>query len=231
MALEIRPFHASDTARLRAICCETAAERPFLPWLEEPRLACEFYLEPYLELESESCFVAALDGQIVGYIVGTRDTQAFKQRERIRTERRLVRLLQIHGDGVLKRRLNHLLSHREIGKMYWKALHGRVRKAVTTSRYYDVKTYPAHCHLQVVPEARRKCVGLGLMLKFHEYLKSQGVPGHHGSVVEEAGKESFSSMLLALRFRVVYEKEFTARDMKTLMHPGVWKQRILIREL
>lgn len=231
MGFEIRPFQASDAERLRTICCETAAEQPFLPWLDEPRLACEFYLDPYLELESESCFIAARDGRIVGYIVGTRDEKQFRLREQNRVQRRLLRLLQIQAEGVINRRFSHFLSHRVLAKMYLKALYSRLRNTTRPNQYYDLDRYPAHCHVQVAREARGKSAGLALMMTFHKYLKANGVCGHHGSVIEEAGRENFSSMLLALRFHVVHERQFTSRDVRTLIHPGVWKERVFVREL
>ena len=231
MVFQIRPFVKSDTSYLRSICCQTAAERPFLPWIEEPRFACEFFLDPYLELESESCLVAEVQGNIVGYLVGTRDAKAFWLRENQLVHRRLIRLLQIQIEGVAKRRFRHFWSHYVLAKMYWNLLSGGGVQQRGSDGYFDRDRYPAHCHLQVIPEARGKCAALALTLKFHEYLKAHGVCGHHGTIVEEAGRESFSRMLLALKFRVVHEREFTARDVKTLLHPGTWKERIFVRDL
>lgn len=228
MGFEIRPFEPSDAERLRIICCETAAEQPFLPWLDEPRLACELYLDPYLELESESCFIAARDGRIVGYIVGTRDEKQFRLREQNRVQRRLLRLLQIQAEGVINRRFSHFLSHRVLAKMYLKALCSRLRDTVRPNQYYDLDRFPANCHLQVVPEARDAGAGLALLLAFQEYLRANGVRGLHGSVVEEAGRENFSRMLLALGLRVVHEKQFTSRERPTLIHSGIWIERVLV---
>jgi hypothetical protein len=228
MGFEIRPFEANDAECLRTICCETAAEQPFLPWLDEPRLACELYLDPYLELESESCFIAARDGRIVGYIVGTLNEKQFRLRELNRVQRRLLRLLQIQTEGVINRRFSHFLSHRVLAKMYLKVLYSRLRNTARPNQYYDLDRYPANCHLQVVPEARGAGAGLALLLKFGEYLKANGVSGVHGSVVEEAGRENFSRMLLALGLRVVHEKQFTSRECPTLIHPGTWKERVLV---
>lgn len=228
MSLQIRSFTTSDADCLRSICCKTAAEMPFLPYLDEPRFACELYLDRYLELESESCFVALLQGNIVGYIVGTIDAKAFRQREHQLAHRRLLRLLQIQVDGTLRRRLRHAGSHYALAKMYWNLLSG---SDSGSERYFDVTRYPAQSHVQVAPDARGKCVALALMLKFHEYLKARGVRGHHGCTVEEAGRESFSRMLLALKFQVIHERQFSARDVKALRHPGTWKERVLVRDL
>jgi len=229
MAVDVRPFQVNDTESLRAICCATAPEQPFLPWLEVPRLACELFLDPYLELESESCFVGLLDGRVVGYIVGTRDERTFRLRQRTRLQHRLIRLLRIHIEGVTERRFTHLFSHRAMAKIYWKALAGLRER--TSDPYYDMDRYPATSHIQVVPEARGKSVALALMLQFHKHLKAHGAPGYHGVAVEESGREDFSRMLLALQFRQVHELQFTSRDVRTLVHPGLWKRRVFVREV
>lgn len=227
MALRIRPFAASDTGRLRSICCETAAERPFLPWVEEPRFASVFFLETYLELESASCFVAELDGHIIGYLVGTRNAKRFWVRENILLRRRLHQLLQIYVAGLVNKRFRHYLNHVVLAKTCCRILLGRLHRS-TNSGYFDLDRFPANCHLQVVPGARGAGAGLALLLKFGEYLKANGVHGVHGSVVEEAGHENFSRMLVALGLRVIHEKQFTSRECPTLIHSGIWKERVLV---
>lgn len=231
MTLQVRPFQLADTGRLRCICCETAAERPFLPWIEEPRLAPGMFLDPYLEVESESCFVAEVNGHIVGYLVGTQDSMRFRERLRIGAQSRMLRLLKIQMQGVVNGRFRHFLSHRVLASTYSSVLFGRLRKKPESGGYFDIHRYPAHCHLQVVPEARGKGAGLALLLQFYAHLKASRIPGAHGSVVEQAGRETLSAMLLAMNFRVVHEERFTARDVKTLIHPGVWQERVLVREL
>lgn len=230
MVLQIRPFAESDTRSLHSICCQTVAERPFLPWIDEPRLACDFFLDPYLELERESCFVAELDGQIVGYLVGTREAKRFWLREKAFLRQRLRQLMQVHLAAAVRNRVHHLLTHAVLAKIYWKVLSGRLHER-SSSNHLDIRRFPAECHLQVVPEARGRYVGLALMLKFHEYLKAEGIQGHHCIVTEEAGREAFSRMMLALRYRLVHERQFTSRDVRTLVHPGTWQERILVREL
>lgn len=231
MILQVRPFRATDTGPLRSICCETAAERPFLPWVEEPRLAPGLFLDPYLELESESCFVAEMDGHIVGYLVGSRDSTRFRELQRIGARRRMLRLLKLQMQGIANRRFRYFRSHGVLAKAYYNALLGGLRKKPVSNGHFDINRYPAHCHLQVVPGVRGKGAGLALMLGFQEYLKANGIPGVHGSVTEEAGRETFTPMLLALKFRVVHEEQFTARDVKTLIHPGVWTERVLVRDV
>ncbi|HEX6006754.1 MAG TPA: hypothetical protein VFY80_02255, partial [Burkholderiales bacterium] len=123
-----------------------------------------------------------------------------------------------------------VLSHGVLAKIYANTLLGRIHQISDLAQLFDLDRFPGQGHLQVTPEARNKCVGLVLMLKFHEYLKAHGVPGQHGVVLEEAGREAFSTMLQALHYRIIHERIFTSRDHRSLIHPGIWKERVLIRE-
>lgn len=230
MTMLVRPFVASDTDRLRTICQQTAIERPFLPYLDEPRFACAFYLDPYLQLEGESCFVAEIGQEIVGYLVGARDSVLFERQLDSHLRRRLAGLLRLHFEGTVRGRYRNALSHRLLARAYLRLILGRPRETSHLERFVDLSRYPAHCHLQVAPEARAKRAGLALMLQFHKYLKASGVPGQYSSVAEEVGREGYSRMLLAMRFRVVHESTFTRHENPALIHPGAWRERILVRE-
>lgn len=230
MTLLVRPFVANDASRLRAICHQTVGERPFLPYVDAPFLASAFYLDPYLQLESESCFVAEHEGEIVAYLVGTSDTRRF-QFERIRYYRRhLPAYLVEHCMAMLGGRNIHPYSHRLLAKIYLGIIRGRFQDTSAIERVVDLEQYPAHCHLQVAPEAREKRAGLALMLKFHEYLKARRVPGQYSSLVEEVGREGYSRMLLAMRFKSLQEGTFTRSERPSLVHAGIWRERILVRE-
>ena len=229
MPLRIRPFRPSDTGRLRIICEQTAIERPFLPYLDEPRLASAFYLDPYLELESECCFVAEVDDHIAGYLVGTLQTQRFETMRQRWLRKRLPRILRMHLAGLVRGRYR-ALSHRILAARYVEIVGSRGRDADRLG-HVDTSRYPAHCHLQVAPEARQHRPGLPLMLTFHEHLKAHGVPGQHSSVVERADGDRYSRMLLGLRFRVVHERTFSYIDRPALVDSAIWRERILIREM
>jgi hypothetical protein len=227
MTLLVRPFAANDTNRLRAICHQTALERPFLPYVDEPRFALAFHLDPYLEIESESCFVAELDGEIAGYIVGTCDSARFQPALHTYLRKRLPGLLWLHATGITRYRTG---SHRILLRMYLRMLRSDAAESLAAGHGIDLARYPAHCHLQVAPEARARRAGLALMLKFHEHLKSRRVPGQYSSVVEQADQEGYSRMLIGLRFRLVHEQTFTCRERPSLIHSGTWRERVLVRE-
>lgn len=231
MALLVRSFVAGDTARLRAICHQTVGERPFLPYVDDPCFASAFYLDPYLQLEAESCFVAEYEGSIVGYLVGTCDLKRFHDGLVGYFRRHLPEYLLAHFKGMIHGVYSHALSHRLLAKIYVRIIFGRFQDASSIGRVIDLHHYPAHCHLQVAQEARDKRVGLALMLKFHEYLKARHISGQHSSLVEEVGREGYSRMLLAMRFRAVQEGIFTRQERPTLIHAGTWRELILVRDI
>jgi len=227
MPLTVRPYADEDFAMVNSICIQTAAERPLLPQVDEPQFAAELYLYPYLRLETQSCFVAEIDGEIVGYIIGTRDSLSFQQALTAYFRKRLPHLLWLHLNATIHGRIRHLFSHRILVKNHLACVRGNW--AESTANGIDVSQYPAHCHLQVATKARSQRAGLALMLKFHAYLKTSGVAGQHSIIVEEVGREAYSRMLTALGFQTVNETTFTRRERPGLIHDGIWCQRTLIR--
>src|SRR6185295_6473159 len=96
MAFLVRPYSPDDISRVRDICRITARAGPFLPYCDEPDLACALFLDPHITLEPQSCFVAELDGVVVGYLAGTCDTARFSLEAGRSLRRRLPWLVGLH---------------------------------------------------------------------------------------------------------------------------------------
>jgi GNAT superfamily N-acetyltransferase len=119
----------------------------------------------YPDYEPESLFVAEVDGQVVGALLGAVDTSRFEQiyRERIRP-----RLLQ-----------------RMLGGAYgWPGWLPAVLRTEWAGRHIqapevDLKRYPAHLHIGILPEWRRQGLGSALMVRYETYLRQRGVSGYH----------------------------------------------------
>lgn len=83
-AVGIRPARTDDqdeVDRLYAICLRTGdSGSDATDQYTDPRLLGEIYLGPYLRFEPDLAFVAVdADDRPVGYVVGTRDTKAFRR--------------------------------------------------------------------------------------------------------------------------------------------------------
>jgi acyl carrier protein/ribosomal protein S18 acetylase RimI-like enzyme len=72
-SLTVRGYREADRAALRTICVEQSGLGTF------KSLAPIFFLEQYYEADPSSCFVAELEGRVVGYWVGTLDVDTLRR--------------------------------------------------------------------------------------------------------------------------------------------------------
>ncbi|HEX8296300.1 MAG TPA: hypothetical protein VF593_08370 [Chthoniobacteraceae bacterium] len=69
----IRPFQAADRARVRELCCETGfLGNPVDPIFEDRELFADYLTAYYTDWEPESSFVLLVNGDIRGYLLGSR---------------------------------------------------------------------------------------------------------------------------------------------------------------
>jgi len=72
-AFTIRPFRASDRAAVRRLCCQTGfLGTPIDPVYEDRELFADFLTTYYTDHEPESSFVLEADGELKGYLLGSR---------------------------------------------------------------------------------------------------------------------------------------------------------------
>src|SRR5438045_9410278 len=69
----IRSYRPSDRAAVRKLCCDTGfLGDPIDPVFEDRELFADFLTTYYTDHEPESSFVLEIDGQIRGYLLGSR---------------------------------------------------------------------------------------------------------------------------------------------------------------
>jgi ribosomal protein S18 acetylase RimI-like enzyme len=172
---QIRLYQHDDQAAIAEICARTIfhseGEPPEDPTTiaEADRLTAYVYALPYTVLEPELVFVAETEGRVVGYILGTSNTHRFVDRitsEWIPQASGLLPLLE--GEPTTRiERLRRALHHPE----YMLQPH--------------VADYPAHLHIDLLPEAQGLGLGRQLMTSFLDALAAQGVPSVHLGVARE----------------------------------------------
>ncbi|WP_127476706.1 GNAT family N-acetyltransferase [Microbacterium sulfonylureivorans] len=160
----IRPFRSGDEPALADICLKTAdAGADATGVLDDDDLWAEIFVLPYAARHPELAFVAESDdGRVVGYIVGAPDTRAFE--EWFRTE-----WWPEHGARWPKPAAE---GSRQDGILLY--AYGRRGGA---EPYGD--EYPAHLHIDLLPEAQGRGLGRELIATLIEALRAQGVPGLH----------------------------------------------------
>jgi ribosomal protein S18 acetylase RimI-like enzyme len=166
----IRPYRPGDRAALYDICVRTGFEGGDARdrHLDAPDLLPDIFAGPYADLEPDLAFV--LDdgtGQAVGYIVGTADTAAFVARYR---EEWLPKVE--HGYPLVQGEPRTPTEEM--------ALLLRTPERMILP---ELAGYPAHLHIDLLPEYQRSGHGRELMRVFLGALARKGVPAVHLSMV------------------------------------------------
>src|SRR5271155_3702786 len=134
----IRNYKASDRATVRRLCCETGfIGNPIDPVFEDRRLFADFLTGYYTDWEPESAFVIEVDGEVKGYLLGSR--QPFRQQ-----------VYSIYQNAVLFLKMlwrywGYTAPSRRF--VHWILLHG----------WREVPAAPrrtAHFHINLLAEAR-----------------------------------------------------------------------------
>jgi len=162
----IRSYTPADRLAVRRIYGMDEFARPRLQQ-KYPRygetLADE--MSYYPDYEPESLFVAEVDGEVVGALLGAVDTDRSEQ--------------------VYQRRIRpYLLRRILMGAYGWPGWLPAVLRTEWAGRgiqasQVDRNQYPAHLHIGLLPAWRRQGLGTQLMQCYAAYLKQHGVPGYH----------------------------------------------------
>lgn len=165
--MRVRSFQDSDRAALRGLFARAGADSPTESIWGHLDSEAEVYLDPYMDLEPQSLFVAENDGTLVGYLTGCADTAAFPS-ESARMEQAIRR--------------HRLLLRRSSAAFFLRGLldtaSAMVRRAPTAGEFADPR-WPAHLHINVAPEARGTGAAAGLMNQWLDRLRSLDSPGCH----------------------------------------------------
>ncbi|MHA6764226.1 GNAT family N-acetyltransferase [Streptacidiphilus sp. PAMC 29251] len=164
----VRPYRPEDRAALDDICVRTAHEggdsREVYP---DPQLIPSIFAAPYAVLEPDLTFVVDDGERAVGYVLGTADTEAFVAR--FRTE---------WLPTVTDRFPPPAGEPSTPTEMMIRLLHWPERMIVP-----QLAGYPAHLHIDLLPEHQRSGHGRALMDAFLAALHAKGVPAVYLAMV------------------------------------------------
>jgi ribosomal protein S18 acetylase RimI-like enzyme len=160
----IRSFQPGDEPDLAEVCLRTAdAGADATGLLEDDALWAEIFVLPYAARHPEFAFVVeAEDGRVIGYAVGTPDTRSFEAWFR---DRWWPRFAERWPEPAQERtRQDGLLRY-------------AYARAPGAEPYGD--TYPAHLHIDLLPEAQGQGWGRRLIETLVAALRDAGVTGLH----------------------------------------------------
>lgn len=169
----IREYNPDDKSFVQNICIETASEN-LKDSEEKKNLLLLRYCDFYIENCFDTCFVAEENGTPVGYVLCCPDSVFFKNE--------FSKFLKNYGH----------LNFRQKLQCFGDAL-----------IYLPfIKSYPAHLHIDILPEAQRQGNGKNLIDALSKKLKEQGKCGVMLAV--SADNTNALKFYEALDFKIIF---------------------------
>ena len=147
--MNIRPYQTKDKENVRFVCLNS--EGPCKSSKRARNFTLTVYCDYYTENEPENCFVCANENdEAIGYVICAENFDVFK-----------------------KRFVENYYS--KINKWDFKRRKSALRSIVPHEKYKE--EYPAHLHIDVLPEYHRMGIGHKMTDALLEHLKKKGVEG------------------------------------------------------
>jgi len=190
----VRPYRPEDRAILRDICADTGfLGQPIDPVFEDRELFADYLTSYYTDAEPESTFVCEIDGEVKGYLMGSR----FPKRKAA-FERRMLPGLVIRGVWRYFTRPYHAASRKYV---WWILTQARKEVPFTPP---DIP----HFHFNMRPEAKSVGSTRELVDTFLQYLFDNGEKQVYGQVVTYEGRRG-NRMFERYGFKVIDQREVT----------------------
>ena len=195
----IRKFQPADRARVRELCCETGfLGKPIDPVFEDRELFADYLSAYYTDWEPESAFVLLVNGDIRGYLLGSRCPTR-------------QQLYNLYNNAALF--LRGIFRYPRYNAASKKFVHWILRQA-----WREVPASPrrtAHFHINLLADARSVASTRGLMDSYLKYLREKGERRVFGQMVVFEDRRG-TKMFERYGFKVLNKMEITKyRD----LHP------------
>lgn len=175
----LRPARHADLPGLYEVCLKTGdSGKDGTKLHDDPTLLGKFFVGPYVVLEPDLAFTLEGPSGAVGYLLGTADTPSFYRR----CESEWLKPLRdaVHNPG------NDLTTWRDSD---W------VRRLIHVPDFVfspALHPFPAHAHIDLLPEARGHGFGRRMMRFLMARLAARGAKGLHLAVSpSNAGGQAF----------------------------------------
>lgn len=163
MSFNIREYHPSDLTSLYRICLKTGnSGKDASVIYNDPDLLGHIYAGPYAVFESDLCFVVTNSDKPFGYVLGSRNSVKFFER----CEREWFPILRIQYN-----------PPDDKDNSQQAAIIRRLHQKFEADP--ELIDYPAHLHIDLLPDAQGQGLGRKLIEVFIEKLRELNITGLH----------------------------------------------------
>ena len=188
----IRRYQPADRPRVRELCCDTGfLGKPIDPVFEDREIFADYLTAYYTDCEPESAFVLLLNGDIRGYLLGSR--RPLRQQ-----------LYNLYNNVALF--LRGISRYRRYNAASKKFVHWILRQA-----WCEVPAVPrrtAHFHINLLADARSVAHSRALVDSYLKYLHEQGERRVFGQMVVFEDRRG-TKMFERYGFKVLNKREIT----------------------
>jgi hypothetical protein len=188
----IRSYRASDREAVRRLCCDTGfLGEPIDPVYEDRELFADFLTTYYTDHEPESCFVIEADGELRGYLLGSRKPLRNQLYSFYQNVCLFLRALLRYGQ----------YNQRSRRFIVWILMNG----------WREVPAAPRrtpHFHINLLPDARKVSTTRALLSAYFTYLYRSGEKRVYGQIVTFESRRG-EKMFERYGFRVLNRAEIT----------------------
>ena len=196
MTIEIRQVNKVDEQALVEICYITG-DNTLKRIFPDPYLFSYFWCLYYLRHEPEGCFVAVDNekNKVIGYIMSTSDT--------INQEEDFI----VKMKPLIKLRMKEIKLRTLSSRIY---AHFIIHKSLSKKRKKMLESFPAHLHINILPNYQRQGIGYRLMQSLEKFLKENNIQGFH---LEVGAKNT-----LGINFYTKYGLESISKNRLTIIY-------------
>lgn len=161
----------ADWQAVRSLCCRSGNGGDPIDRARWPLFA-DLWIGAYQRLVPEWTYVAETEGRVVGYLTGCPDSAAFRRARRFRVTLPLL-------IGIACRRYAWNSDARRTVRLALRLHRGVESQLAPGLPAGFTETHPAHLHMNVEAECRRRGIGAALIERYARDLGAAGVPGIH----------------------------------------------------
>ena len=181
----LRRLRRSDREAVREIFRQGGQRgNPLRVYVEDEEVVLRVLVDYFVDYEPECAVVAEANGRVVGYALAAADTKRYERRV-------LTRILPRIAARVAWKTLTLQYRTMKTYSLIWWFLTRAWRELPEVS----LDRFPVTVHINLSREYRGHGLGRRLMDAEADHLRSLGLPGGHGIVVEEAHRNVFARVL------------------------------------